>query len=56
MVFDLLREEKAQAEWSSLYMLVILVIAALILVAIVKPMFQQSQKIVTNAKPRAVSG
>jgi competence protein ComGC len=49
---DFLNENRAQAEWSSLYMLVILIIVALLLVAVVKPMFQQSQKIVTNAQPQ----
>ena len=56
MLSKLLKEQKAQSEWSSLYMLVILIIAALVLVAVIKPMFQQSQKIVTQAKPKAVSG
>lgn len=57
MIFrEFLREQKAQAEWSSLYMLLVMIIVALLLIAVVKPMFQQSQKIVTSAQPRAVSG
>ena len=44
-------EEKAQSEWSSVYMLLILIIAAIALIAIIKPMFQQSQRIVKKAAP-----
>ncbi len=51
----MLREERAQGEWSSLYMLIVLIIVALLLVAVVKPMFQQSQKVSTTAQPKPVS-
>jgi competence protein ComGC len=51
----LLKEQHAQAEFSSLYMLVVMIIVALLLVAVVKPMFQQSQKVSTTAQPRATS-
>lgn len=50
-VIDILAEERAQSEWSSVYMLVILIIAALLLVSVIKPMFRQSQKIVQRTKP-----
>ena len=43
---ELLFEEKAQSEWNAIYMLIVLIIAALILIAVIKPMFKQSQKIV----------
>jgi len=46
-----LKEEKAQSEWSSVYMILILIIAAIALIAIIKPMFQQSQKIVQKTEP-----
>ncbi|MDD5148423.1 MAG: hypothetical protein PHH08_03075 [Candidatus ainarchaeum sp.] len=46
-------EEKAQSEWSSVYMLLILVIAAIALIAVIKPMFQQSQRIVKKTTPAA---
>ncbi|MBN2067560.1 MAG: hypothetical protein JW744_03775 [Candidatus Diapherotrites archaeon] len=48
----ILSEERAQSEWSSVYMLIILIIAALLLIAVIKPMFRQSQQIVqkTDAK------
>ncbi len=46
-------EERAQSEWSSVYMLIVLIIAVLLLIAIVKPMFRQSQKIVEKAEPKA---
>ncbi len=46
---EILAEQRAQGEWSSVYMLIILVIAALLLIAVIKPMFRQSQKIVQRA-------
>jgi len=42
----LLAEEKAESEWSSIYLLLVFVIAALLLVALIKPMFRKSQEIV----------
>lgn len=48
----LLGEQKAQGEWSSLYMLLIFIIAALLLIVIVKQMFRQSQKVVSATKPK----
>ncbi len=45
---DFLREETAASEWSSLYMILVFVIAALVLVALVKPMFRKSQEIVAS--------
>jgi len=47
----LLSEKRAQGEWSSVYMLVVLVIAALVLIAVIKPMFRQSQQVVKKAVP-----
>jgi len=49
----LLKEQRAQSEWSSVYMLIIMIIAALLLIAVVKPMFRQSQQIVKKVEPRA---
>ncbi len=46
------REERAQSEWSSIYMLIVLIIAALLLITVIKPMFRQSQQIVKKATPR----
>jgi len=46
-----LKEEKAQGDWSSVYMLIVLIIAALLLVTVVKPMFKQSQEIVKKTTP-----
>ncbi|MFH1255669.1 MAG: hypothetical protein V1494_00080 [Candidatus Diapherotrites archaeon] len=42
----LLSEQKAQGEWSSIYLLIVFMIAALLLIALVKPMFSRSQQIV----------
>ena len=47
-IADFLNDEKAQGEFSSLYMLIVLVIAALLIITLVKPMFRQSQKIVSK--------
>ena len=47
-IIDFLKDEKAQSEFSSLYMLIVLVIAALLIITLVKPMFRQSQKIVSK--------
>ena len=43
-------EERAQGEWSTIYMLLVLIIVALVLIAIVKPMFKESQKVVSRTK------
>jgi competence protein ComGC len=50
----LLEEERAQSEWNSLYMLIVLIIVALLLITVVKPMFKQSQQIVKQAKEAPV--
>ena len=42
----LFEEERAQSEWGSVYLLVIFIIAALLLVAVIKPMFANSQKVI----------
>jgi len=55
-VFELLAERRGQSEWSSLYMLIVLIIAALVLVSVVKPMFKQSQKIVTQKVAESKQG
>ncbi len=39
-------DSKGQSEWSSVYLLIVFAIAALLLIALVKPMFKQSQEIV----------
>jgi competence protein ComGC len=46
----LLLEKRAQSEWNSLYMLIVLIIVALILITIIKPMFKQSQQVVKPIK------
>ncbi len=51
-----IREERAQGEWSTIYMLLVLVIVALILIAVVKPMFKESDKVVTRAKSEIEGG
>ncbi|MCH7902151.1 hypothetical protein IIC68_00175 [archaeon] len=41
-----LQEERAQGEWNSVYLLIVFVIAAILIIALIKPMFKQSQEIV----------
>ena len=43
-----LSEERAQSEWNSVYLLIVFIIAAVLIIALVKPMFKQSQEIVQN--------
>ena len=42
-------DQKGQSEWSSIYLLIVFMIAALLLITIVKQMFRKSQKIVQRA-------
>ena len=51
-----LGEERSQGEWSTIYMLLVLIIVALVLISIVKPMFQQSQRVVTRTKKELEAG
>tara|TARA_Y100000310_G_scaffold249639_1_gene255708 strand:+ start:4522 stop:4686 length:165 start_codon:yes stop_codon:yes gene_type:complete len=53
MQLELFNEERAQSDWSSVYMLIILIIAALLLITVIKPMFKQSQRIVQKTQPTA---
>ena len=55
MSLNIIEEERAQSEWSAVYILLILAIVAVLLITIVKPMFHQSQKIVAKTK-KALSG
>lgn len=47
---NFLLDTRSQGEWSAVYMLLILAIVAILLIAIVKPMYQNSQKIVARTK------
>ena len=44
----LLSEQRAQSEWNSVYLLIVFIIAAILIIALIKPMFKQSQDIVQN--------
>lgn len=48
---NLFFEEKAQGEWSGLYLLIVFAIAALLVLTVVKPMFKQSQQVVASKVP-----
>jgi len=43
---NLLAEERAQSDWNSVYLLIVFAIAAILIIALIKPMFKQSQDIV----------
>ncbi|MBN2127593.1 MAG: hypothetical protein JW703_04355 [Candidatus Diapherotrites archaeon] len=42
---EFLEDNKAQSEWSSVYLLIVFAIAALIMISLIKGMFKQSQKV-----------
>ncbi len=43
-----MREERAQSEWNSVYLLIVFIIAAILIIALIKPMFKQSQDIIKD--------
>ncbi|HLC78923.1 MAG TPA: hypothetical protein VJG83_00700 [archaeon] len=47
-LIKMLKEERAQSEWNSVYLLIVFIIAAILIIALIKPMFKQSQDIVNN--------
>ncbi|MFH0955358.1 MAG: hypothetical protein V1777_04615 [Candidatus Micrarchaeota archaeon] len=49
----MLSEKRCQSEWNSLYMLIVLIIAALLLITVVKPMFKSSQQQIKTVKEKA---
>ncbi len=49
----MLSESRCQSEWNSVYMLIVLIIAALLLITIVKPMFKNSQQQIREIKEAA---
>ena len=51
----MLSEKQAESEWSSIYMLLVFVIAALVLIALVKPMFRKSQSLVSSSGTQATT-
>ena len=48
MTRSMLSESRAQGEFNSLYMILVLIIAALLLITVVKPMFRQSQALASK--------
>jgi len=47
-----LKDKKGQTEWNTLYIILILAIATVVLVAVVKPMFKGTTKVIA-AQPVA---
>jgi hypothetical protein len=43
-----LKERKGQSEWNTLYIILILAIAAVVLIAVVKPMFKGTTKVASS--------
>lgn len=52
----LVKENTAQSEWSAVYLLLVFMIAAILLIAVIKPMFQQSQKVVSRTSSALKGG
>ncbi|HLD80873.1 MAG TPA: hypothetical protein VJA40_02635 [archaeon] len=51
----LLSDERGSAEWSAIYLLIVVVIAAILLFTVVKPSFRSAQEKVRNTPiPKAV--
>ncbi|MCK4884361.1 MAG: hypothetical protein KAS30_05795 [Candidatus Diapherotrites archaeon] len=42
--------KRGDSSWSALYLLIVLVIAAVLITTVIKPMFSQSQEAVTSKK------
>ena len=53
MLSRLLRDERGSAEWSAIYLLVVMVIAAVLLFTVIKPSFRSAaDKVRTTPIPR----
>ncbi|MCD6434741.1 MAG: hypothetical protein J7L14_03950 [Candidatus Diapherotrites archaeon] len=54
MLPKIFAEERAQSSWNAVYLLLVIAIAAILLIALIKPMFRQSQQIIkqTKIKPK----
>jgi competence protein ComGC len=44
----ILSQERGQSEWNSVYLLIVFIITAILIIALIKPMFKNSQEIVKN--------
>ncbi|MCX8190442.1 MAG: hypothetical protein N3F05_04425 [Candidatus Diapherotrites archaeon] len=51
----ILPEEKAQGDWSAVYLILVFAIVALLIIYIIKPMYQNTQKIVTKTTKSVTS-
>ena len=45
-----LKQERAQVQWSAIYLLVVVVAAAILLFTVIKPSFRKAQERVTSTK------
>lgn len=45
-------DERAQSEWNMVYMLLVLAIATLLVLSVIKPMYQQSQQVVARQQAK----
>ena len=48
-LIKMVKEQRAQGEFSSIYMIIIFIIAALLIIAVVKPMFKQARDVAQRA-------
>ncbi len=52
----MLSETRAESEFSSLYLILVFAIAALLLIMLIKPMFRQSQSLVKQVPGTSSAG
>ena len=48
-ILKMLSEQRCQSEFSSIYMIIVFIIAALLIIAVVKPMFKQARDVAQRA-------
>jgi hypothetical protein len=48
-ISQMLSEQRAQGEFSSIYLIIVFIIAALLIIAVVKPMFKQARDVAQRA-------
>ena len=54
-ITEMLSEEKAQSDFGAVYLIIVFIIAALLLITVVKPMFKQSQQMVASKVPSSIA-
>ncbi|MEM4598577.1 MAG: hypothetical protein QW400_02710 [Candidatus Diapherotrites archaeon] len=55
MAIGLFKDIKSQGDWSAVYLILVFAIVALLIIYIIKPMYQNTQKIVTKTTKSVTS-